>query len=170
MPKEEVVLVDKKDKEIGSLEKLRAHKEGKLHRAFSVLIFNQKGEMLLQKRSMSKYQSAGLWSNACCSHPRPGEAVSVAARRRLKEEMRITCDLKEVLSFVYKAKVGELVEHEFLHVFLGQFDGKPIIDKKEVADWRWREKIDLKKDIKENPNKYTAWFTIILDKYPAIAS
>ncbi len=166
MSENEIVLVDKKDREIGSFGKLRTHKEGKLHRAFSIFIFNSKGEMLLQKRAKSKYHSSGLWTNSCCSHPQPGESTAQAARRRLKEEMGIECDLKEVSSFVYKAKVGDLIEHEFLHVFLGKFDGCPNPNKKEVADWRWQNKKELKKDIKENPDKYTVWFRIILNKTP----
>ncbi|MBU4298760.1 isopentenyl-diphosphate Delta-isomerase [Patescibacteria group bacterium] len=159
-----VILVDKKDKEIGREEKLKAHQEGKLHRAFSVFIFNKKGELLLQKRAESKYHSGGLWSNACCSHPRPGFGIKEEAKKRLKEEMGIKVDLKETFSFIYKAKVGDLIEHEFDYVFVGKFDGEPKPNKSEVEDWKWLNEKDLRKDIKENPERYTLWLKIILNK------
>lgn len=158
---EKVVLVNKKDEAIGVEEKMKAHLQGKLHRAFSILLFNKKGEILIQKRAKSKYHSPGLWANTCCSHPRPNEGLNEAARRRLKEEMGITTDLKEVFSFIYKAKVGNLTEHEFDHVFLGRFDGKPKPNKKEVADWQWIKLTELEADIKKNPKKYAPWFKII---------
>jgi len=160
-----VALVDKKDREIGKEEKIKAHKEGKLHRAFSIFIFNKKGELLLQKRQTGKYHSPGLWSNTCCSHPRPGKDIKKEAERRLKEEMGIKANLKEVFSFIYKAKVGDLIEYEFDHVFFGKFDGKPKPNKKEVKDWKWQNLKDLKEDIKKNPQKYTPWLRIILTKY-----
>lgn len=156
-----VILVDKKDKEIGREEKLKAHQEGKLHRAFSVFIFNKKGELLLQKRAEAKHHSGGLWSNACCSHPRPGFDLKGEAKKRLKEEMGIETCLKEVFSFIYKAKVGDLIEHEFDYVFVGKFDGEPKPDKSEAEDWKWLNEKDLKKDIKESPEKYTFWLKII---------
>ena len=162
--KAEIILVDKKDRKIGKMEKLETHKRGVLHRAFSIFIFNSKGESLCQKRAESKYHSGGLWSNACCSHPRPGEPLAQAARRRLKDEMGIGCEIKEVFNFIYKAKTGGLVEHEFLHVFFGKFDGDPKPDKNEVADWKWLDKEELEKDLKKNPQKYTPWFRIILRK------
>jgi len=161
---EKLVLVNKKDEEIGTEEKIKVHKEGKLHRCFSIFIFNSKGELLIQQRAKSKYHSALLWSNTCCSHPRPNEKLIEAVKRRLKEEMGIECDLKEILSFIYKAKVGNLIEHEFDHVFLGKFDGNPISNPKEVEDWRWISLKELKKDIKKNPPKYTPWFKIGLRK------
>ena len=160
-----IILVNKNDKEIGTEEKLKAHKEGKLHRSFSIFLFNKKGELLIQKRAKSKYHSPGLWSNTCCSHPRPGRDLEDEAKKRLKEEMGIVeCDLKEVFGFTYNLKIGDLIEHEFDHVFLGTFDGKPKPNPKEAEDWKWINKKELKKDIKENPGKYTAWFKIILDK------
>ncbi len=159
-----VILVNKKGKEIGKEEKLKAHQEGILHRAFSVFIFNKKGELLLQKRAQPKYHSAGLWSNACCSHPRPALDLKEEAKKRLKEEMGIEADLKEKFSFIYKAKVGEMEEHEFDYVFIGKFDGKPKPDQNEVSDWKWINKDDLQRDIKENPEKYTPWLKIILKK------
>lgn len=156
-----VILVDKKDNIIGVEEKMKAHQQGKLHRAFSILLFNKKGETLIQKRAKSKYHSPGLWSNTCCSHPRPNEDTKEAAKRRLKEEMGIKTNLKEVFSFIYKAKVGNLIEHEFDHVFLGSFNGKPKPNKKEVANWRWIKLKELEKEIKINSQEYTPWFKII---------
>lgn len=163
--KERVILVNEKDKKIGTEEKMKAHQEGKLHRAFSVLIFNKKGEMLIQKRAKTKYHSGGLWTNTCCSHPRPKETLKKAVKRRLKEEMGIECkDLKKIFSFIYKVKVGNLIEHEFDHVFLGKFEGNPKPNKKEVEDWKWISPKELKREMKKNPQKYTPWFKIILKK------
>lgn len=164
MLKEEVILVDKKDREIGKEEKIKVHREGKLHRCFSIFIFNSKGELLIQQRAKSKYHSALLWSNTCCSHPRPNEILIKAAKRRLKEEMGIECDLKEIFSFIYKAKVGNLIEHEFNHVFFGNFDGDSISNPAEVENWQWISLKELKKDIRKNPKKYTPWFKIILKR------
>ena len=162
---EKVILVDKNDKEIGREDKIKAHREGKLHRAFSIFLFNKRGELLIQKRAKSKYHSPGLWSNTCCSHPRPDRELEDEVKRRLKEEMGIVeCDLKEVFGFTYNLKVGDLIEHEFDHVFWGTFEGNPKPDPAEVESWKWVNLIELKKDIKENPGKYTAWFKIILDK------
>jgi isopentenyl-diphosphate delta-isomerase len=161
---EKVILVNKKDEEVGVEEKIKVHKEGKLHRCFSIFIFNSKGELLIQQRAKSKYHSALLWSNTCCSHPRPNEKLIEAAKRRLKEEMGIATNLKEILSFIYKAKVGDLIEHEFDHIFLGKFNGKPNSDPNEVENWQWISPKELKKDIKKNPKKYTPWFKIILRK------
>ncbi len=165
MKKEMVILVNEKDEKIGIEEKLKAHQEGKLHRAFSVLLFNKKGEVLIQKRAKSKYHSGGLWTNTCCSHPKVKESLKKAVKRRLREEMGIECEnLREIFSFIYKAKVGNLIEHEFDHVFVGTFEGKPKPNKKEVEDWKWIKLSQLKKEIKKNPQKYTPWFKIILKK------
>ncbi|MDP3697530.1 MAG: isopentenyl-diphosphate Delta-isomerase [Candidatus Taylorbacteria bacterium] len=161
----EIILVDEKDNEIGVAEKLKAHLQGKLHRCFSILIFNSRGETLLQKRAKGKYHSGELWSNACCSHPRPGEDIKKEAEKRLKEEMGIESDLKEVLSFIYKANLGDLTEHEFDHVFVGKFDGDPKINLKEADDWQWVAIQTLKEDVKENPQNYTIWFKLILEKW-----
>jgi len=161
---EKIVLVNKRNKIIGTEEKMKTHLAGKLHRAFSVILFNKKGEILIQKRAKSKYHSPGLWTNTCCSHPRPREGVGLAAKRRLKEEMGISCKIKKAFSFIYKAKIGDLIEHEFDCVFLGKFDGEPKPNKKEVAGWRWIELKDLETDIKKNPQKYTPWFKIIIRK------
>jgi len=176
---EKVILVNKKDEAIGEEEKIKAHQERKLHRAFSVFLFNKKGETLIQKRAKSKYHLGGLWANTCCSHPRPNRNLKEEAKRRLKEEMGINCNLKEAFSFVYKTKLTNLGkegkpssslaadrvgEHEFDHVFFGRFDGKPKPDKKEVAGWQWIKLPDLKADIKKNSQKYTPWFKIIIKK------
>lgn len=161
---EKVVLVNKKDEEVGTEEKLKAHQKGKLHRAFSVFLFNKKGDFLIQKRAESKYHSPGLWTNTCCSHPKPNEELKKAAQRRLKEEMGISCDLKKKFNFIYKAEMGNLTEHEFDHVFFGEFNGKPKPNKKEVSDWKRISPVDLRKDIKKNPWKYTPWFKIIIKK------
>jgi len=159
-----VILVDAKDNKIGVEEKLKVHIEGQLHRAFSIFVFNSKKEMLLQKRAKIKYHSPGLWSNTCCSHPRPNKNILDEAKRKLKEEMGVSCDLKEIFSFVYKANFGDLTEYEYDHVFLGKFDGDPRLNKKEAEDWKWINFKELKKDVKENPEKYTYWFKLILDK------
>ncbi len=156
---EKVILVNENDEEIGFEEKLKAHQNGgKLHRAFSIFVFNLKGEMLLQKRAKEKYHSSLLWTNACCSHPRPNEPLEAAAHRRLKEEMGFDCDLKEKFSFVYRVDFKNgISENEFDHVFVGKFNGAPSPDSKEVADWKWIDVEELKKDIKENPEKYSYW-------------
>lgn len=159
-----VILVDKNDNQIGTEEKIKAHKEGKLHRAFSVFIFNSKGELLLQKRNKKKYHSGGLWTNTCCSHPRPKEITREAAIRRLKEEMGINCDLKEIHKFVYKKEFNNgFTEYEYDHVFVGKSDVNPEINKKEVEDFKWVSTNFLKEDIKNNPEKYTFWFKVSLN-------
>ena len=160
----EIILVDEKDNQIGTGEKSKIHKEGRLHRAFSILIFNSKGELLLQKRAKTKYHSGGLWTNTCCSHPRVGENLEAAARKRLKEEMGIEAELEEKFSFIYKVKLGDLTEHEFDHVFSGEFNGKPEINPEEADDWKWMGIQELKKDIKENPENYAFWFKIIIHR------
>ena len=159
-----VILVDGKNREIGWEEKIKAHKEGKLHRAFSIFVFNSKGELLLQKRAETKYHSPALWTNTCCSHPTPGKKLIDEAIRRLKEEMGIESDLREIFSFVYKAIFGNLTEYEFAHVFVGKFNGTPILNREETEDWKWIKPEELKRDIKENPQNYTYWFKLILDK------
>ena len=162
---EEVVLVDENDNEVGTAEKLEAHKKGLLHRAFSVFIFNSKGELLLQRRASDKYHSGGLWSNTCCSHPRPGEKLISAATRRLKEEMGIETTLSQTFSFTYKVNLENgLTEHEYDHVFLGVFDGSPKVNPSEATDWKWIDVEDLKKDIEANPRKYTYWLKEPLEK------
>lgn len=156
---ERVILVNERDEEIGTEAKLAAHRSGVLHRAFSVFVTNGRGEMLLQRRAAGKYHSAGLWSNACCGHPRQGEGVGEAAARRLGEEMGFRCALRPAYSFVYRAELGEgLVEHELDHVFLGAFDGTPEPDAGEVSEWRWVAPDALRTEMARAPETFTPWF------------
>ncbi|WP_129715824.1 isopentenyl-diphosphate Delta-isomerase [Pedobacter sp. SYP-B3415] len=156
---ENVILVDENDQEIGVMEKLQAHREGRLHRAFSVFIFNGNGKMLLQKRADNKYHSPGLWSNACCSHPRPGEDILAAANRRLQEEMGFSCRLNPAFKFSYRIALDQgMIENEFDHVFTGRFNDDPEINLDEVSDWKWMDTGLLYEDLKKNPAHYTYWF------------
>ncbi len=159
-----VVLVDKNDRKIGEEHKMKAHKKGALHRAFSVLVFDSRSRLILQKRARGKYHCGCMWSNTCCSHPLPGERVKSAAERRLKEEMGFTTSLSKIFSFTYKHKTGDLIEHEFDHVFVGFYHGKIEPDKKEVEDIRFIGLKKLEEDIKKNPEKYTPWLKIIIEK------
>lgn len=162
---ERVVLVDKNDICIGNMEKMEAHYKGELHRAFSIFIFNNKGELLLQKRAYSKYHSGGLWTNSCCSHPRVDENIYDAANRRLFEEIGINTELKEVFEFLYYAKLDKnLIEHEYDHVFFGTYNQDPILNPEEVEDYKWVTLKDLYEDIKINGEKYTFWLKYSLDK------
>lgn len=161
---EHVILVDENDSPIGTMEKLEAHQKGVLHRAFSVLLFNSKDELLIQKRSGNKYHSAGLWTNTCCSHPRPDETLTDAAKRRLREEMGIDVAVKPLYSFIYKVNLDKgLIEHELDHVLIGHFDGRPELNNNEVSDWRYASIPQLKKEIQENPDNFTHWFKLILN-------
>jgi len=163
---EKVILVDKKDNQIGVEEKLKAHQDSKLHRAFSIFIFNAKGELLLQQRASTKYHTPSLWTNTCCSHPRVGELIQEAAERRLKEEMGISCELKRIFSFIYKAEFdNSLTEYEYDHVFVGEFEDEPVLNPEEVDSYKWISIDELKKDVDQSPEKYTPWFKIILQKY-----
>ncbi|HNH67469.1 MAG TPA: isopentenyl-diphosphate Delta-isomerase, partial [Bacteroidia bacterium] len=158
-----VILVDEQDREIGEAEKMQTHKLGLLHRAFSVLIYNTKGEMLLQQRAETKYHSGGLWSNACCGHPRPGEKIEDAARRRLKEELGFNCSLKFSFKFIYKASFeNSLKEHELDHVFTGIYDSEVLPDKNEVQAYRWVTMENLKNEIIENHSSFSVWFQKII--------
>lgn len=160
---DQVILVDPKDNIIGTMEKMEAHKKGVLHRAFSILLFNDEGKVLLQKRSHNKYHSRGLWTNTCCSHPLPGEKLEDATRRRLKEEMGIDLQTTFSHTFIYKALLDQnLTEHELDHVFVGTFNGTPSINKKEVEDWKYADIDWLKQDIDEHPDAYTVWFKLII--------
>lgn len=160
---EEVVLVDTNDVELGLMEKLQAHKEGRLHRAFSVFLFNKNNELLLQQRAFGKYHCGGLWTNTCCSHPRHNEDILAAANRRLQEEMGISSTLEHAYSFIYKADVGNgLVEHELDHVFTGYFDGVPNLNEDEVVAFKYMSLAELGTDVAENAADYTPWFRIIL--------
>ncbi|MGC8547499.1 MAG: isopentenyl-diphosphate Delta-isomerase [Candidatus Micrarchaeia archaeon] len=161
-----VVLVDENDNQVGTMGKLEAHQNGgHLHRAFSIFVFNSKGETLLQKRAMNKYHSQGKWSNTCCSHPFVGEKVLDGAHRRLKEEMGFDCPLNEQFSFTYKADVGNgLTEWEYDHVIFGLFNGSPNINKQEASDYKWISLDQLKEDIEKNPGNYTPWLKICIDR------
>ena len=162
---EQVVLVNEADAEIGLMSKQEAHEKGVLHRAFSVFIFNSRGEILLQQRASSKYHSPGLWSNTCCSHPRKGEQVSDAAARRLKEEMGMNCDLKHAFHFIYRAELdNSLIEHELDHVFFGFTDTLPQINEQEVQAWKYMTADSLIQDIHSNPERYTAWLKIVFER------
>jgi len=163
-----VVLVDEQDNSLGLMEKQQAHVAGLLHRAFSVFVFNSKGELLLQQRADDKYHSPMLWTNTCCSHPRDGETYLEAAHRRLKEEMGFDCELEEKFHFIYKARLGtDLFEHELDYVFTGFYDGEIQINKEEVEDFKWIPMDELISDMNTNPGSYTIWFRIIFDEYLA---
>ena len=158
---EKVILVDKNDNEVGTMEKQEAHVKGLLHRAFSVFIFNDKNELLLQRRAVNKYHSGGLWTNTCCSHPRQNEKTEDAAKRRLLEEMGMRSTLKKQFDFVYKAKLdNNLYEHELDHVFFGFTNDLPIINPEEVEDYTYKTLEDIGNEMKTNPDKYTEWFKI----------
>jgi isopentenyl-diphosphate Delta-isomerase len=147
------------------MEKTEVHQKGLLHRAFSVFIFNDKGEMLLQRRAMDKYHSPGLWTNACCSHPRPGEDTLKAALRRLQEEMGISAELSHKASFIYKTEFGNgLTEHEFDHVFTGTINTDPVINRSEVMEFIWKDVVEIKRALKTSPENYTTWFKIAMEK------
>jgi isopentenyl-diphosphate delta-isomerase len=159
MSEEQVILVDENDKPIGTAEKMEAHQKGLLHRAFSIFIFNSKGEMLLQQRALHKYHSGGLWTNACCSHPKPGEEIKTAAERRLKEELGFDTALEKIFDFVYRADFENgLTEFEFDHVLTGEYDGEIIPDREEAGDFCYKEVIGIRQSLKTHPQKYTAWF------------
>ena len=162
----DVILVDEKDQPIGTMGKLEVHQKALLHRAFSVFIFNEKGEMLLHKRADKKYHSGGLWTNACCSHPRPGEETLTAAQLRLQEEMGFKTELKKAFDFIYKAPFDNgLTEHELDHVMIGYYDENPKINKEEVEDFKWMKLEDVLTDMNEHPNQYTEWFKIIFKEF-----
>ena len=162
---EEVVLVNENDVAIGTMEKLEAHQKGLLHRAFSVFIFNDKNELLLQRRALTKYHSAGLWTNTCCSHSRPNENTLNAANRRLVEEMGIETELIFKTSFIYKTKFDNgLTEHEFDHIFFGTSNENPTINAEEVDSFVWMSVEALKQKINLKPNEFTSWFKIAVKK------
>lgn len=163
--KEHVILVDKNDQEIGQEEKISAHEKALLHRAFSVFIFNKKGETLLHKRYSGKYHSGGLWTNACCGHPRPRETTVMAAERRLKEEMGFTCPLKDNFSITYKAPFDNgLTEHEYVHILSGIYEGPIAPDPMEVEDYKWIKMEEIKKEV-DNHAPFTKWFEIYFTQH-----
>lgn len=162
---EEVILVDDFDVQIGTMEKMKAHEQALLHRAFSVFIFDEEGKMLLQQRALTKYHSAGLWTNACCSHPRPGENTIDAATRRLMEEMGFTTPIKKILHFTYQVKFDNgLTEHEYDHVFVGIYNGQIKLNKSEVHDYTFKSMPTIQEELQHHPHQYTEWFKIVFPK------
>ncbi|KAF0236765.1 MAG: isopentenyl-diphosphate Delta-isomerase [Sediminibacterium sp.] len=165
---EQVILVDEQDNEIGLMEKMEAHEKALLHRAFSVFIFNSKGEMLLQQRALTKYHSGGLWTNSCCSHPRQGEKITDAATRRLKEEMGFEVPMEKIFDFIYKAPfMNGLTEYEFDHVFVGYYDGPVHPNPIEVENYAFRSFERIERLMDSEPEFYTAWFKIAFPKVKA---
>lgn len=163
--RERVILVNEEDEEIGAAGKLEAHREGRLHRAFSIFVLNGRGELLLQRRARGKYHSGGLWTNTCCGHPRPGETTEAAAHRRLREEMGFDCPLRPVFHFVYEAELDDgLREHELDHVFVGRWEADPSPDPEEAEAWRWSGLDEVARDVEERPDEYTVWFRIALPR------
>jgi isopentenyl-diphosphate Delta-isomerase len=158
-----LILVDEQDRQWGKLEKQMVHELGLLHRAFSVFIFNTKGELLLQQRASHKYHSGGLWTNTCCSHPRYGEEISDAVERRLMEEMNMCCDTTFAFNFTYRAEFDNgLTEHEFDHVYFGLSDELPKPNQEEVQNWKYTTLENLEKEINEHPERYTEWLKVCL--------
>lgn len=169
MNRDTVVLVDENDCAIGEMEKLEAHVKGVLHRAFSVLIFNGKGEMLIHQRAAGKYHGANLWTNACCSHPRPGKDVLESAQERLQYEMGLSCELEKRFSFLYRASVeNNLIEHEFDHVFTGITDRQPQPNPEEVQDYKWISMDALREDVAAHPERYTFWFRKVMKDWAEV--
>jgi len=162
---EQVIIVNDHDIAIGVEDKTRAHLLGVLHRAFSIFVMNSAGRLLLQRRALSKYHSRGLWSNTCCGHPRPGESINQASRRRLREEMGFDADLESVFQFRYRADLEEgLIENEYDHVLVGLFDGVPKPNPAEVAEYRWVDPTTLSLGLEAHPESYTYWFRISFDR------
>lgn len=161
---ERVILVDERDRELGSEEKLEVHRSGELHRAFSIFVFDDADRLLLQRRALAKYHSGGLWSNTCCGHPRPQEPVVAAARRRLHEEMGFDCPLQPAFTFIYRARLtNDLTEHELDHVLVGRFSGRPSPDPAEIAEWRAAPVAEVVSDTMANPEAYSVWFPTALE-------
>ncbi|WP_027419690.1 isopentenyl-diphosphate Delta-isomerase [Crocinitomix catalasitica] len=160
-----VILVNDQDEPTGLMEKLEAHRQGLLHRAFSVFVFNNQQQLLLQRRAKSKYHSGGLWTNTCCSHPLDGETVEEAAERRLVEEMGFTCDMELQFNFIYRAELDQgMIENEFDHVLFGTYNEAPEVNPEEVGEWKYMDISAISIDLEENPEAYTAWFKIIFDR------
>ncbi len=159
--REKVILVDESDQPLGAMEKIEAHRQALLHRAFSVFIFNSRGEMLLQQRAQEKYHSAGLWTNACCSHPRPGEDTRAAAIRRLREELGFTTDLQKLFEFTYRTAYDNgLTEFEFDHVFVGTYDQEIFPDRAEVSDYRYQSLPEIESELASAPSTFSSWFQL----------
>ena len=163
----QVILVDEHDLPLGAMEKLEAHRRARLHRAFSVFVFNDRQEMLLQQRAGGKYHSGGLWSNACCSHPAPGQDLVSAAQKRLQEEMGFTTPLQKAFCFTYRADMGNgLTEHEFDHVLVGRYSGELLPNPDEVSDYCYKSMEEIRRSLSDHPDRYTAWFKIA---FPRVA-
>ena len=161
-----VILVNKNDKKIGLMPKMEAHKKGALHRAFSVFIFNNKNELMIQKRNINKYHSPGLWANTCCSHQKDGESNISAGKRRLLEEMGFCVELNEIGSFIYNVGVDNgLIEHELDYILVGKYNGNVKINSDEVDNWKWMSLDNIKDDVRKRSKNYTEWFKIIMDNY-----
>jgi len=166
---ESVILVNEQDQVIGTMPKMEAHIEGKLHRAFSVFVFNNEGELLLQQRAADKYHSGSKWSNTCCSHPRPGEDTLAAAHRRLFEEMGLKCELNEAFGFIYKVEMDEgLTEHEYDHVYVGVSDMLPVPDPAEVAAYCYQNMNELEEKLISEPDQYSEWLKICFSRVNSI--
>ena len=166
MTEENVILVNENDEQIGLMPKMEAHEKAVLHRAFSVFVFNDDNELMLQQRAMDKYHSPGLWTNTCCSHQRAGETNIQAGKRRLQEEMGFVVDLQESISFIYKAPFENgLTEHEYDHILIGKYNDRPNINLEEVANWKWMPLEAVRKDMILHPQLYTEWFKIIFEKF-----
>lgn len=167
-PEEYIILVNSADEQIGALGKMEVHTKGLLHRGFSIFIQNEKGDFMLQKRAMSKYHSGGLWTNTCCGHPRDGEELEAATRRRLQEEMGFDCPLSELFVFTYKVNLDNgLIENEIDHVFIGTFEGEPRLNPQEADDWKWIPRNVVETDTREHPDRYTYWFNAALRNWPS---
>jgi len=165
---QQVILVDQYDNALGFMDKMEAHKRGLLHRAFSIFIFDARGEMLLQQRALTKYHSAGLWSNACCSHPYPGEEVKLAAARRLNEELGFETPLEKIFDIIYQASFENgLVENEFDHVLVGRYEGSIKMNSEEVNDCAFRPMAQIRLELKGSSEIYTEWFKISFPKIEA---
>ena len=161
-----VILVNEKDEWQGTMEKMQAHKEGALHRAFSVFVLNEKNEMLLQRRALHKYHSPGLWSNTCCSHPMPGESTMAAAHRRLQEEMGFDCELAPAFHFRYRSPVGNgLVENEYDHIYVGSYNDNIELNAEEACEYRYVALDDISAQITTEPEKFTTWFRLVMPRF-----
>lgn len=163
---EYVILVDEQDNQLGLMEKLKAHEQGALHRAISVLIFNKNGELLLQRRALEKYHSPGLWTNSCCSHPRDGEDSIDAGERRLVEEMGMKAQLERLFQFTYRAEFDNgLIEHELDHVLVGRSNELPNLNRDEAMDFEWMSMDSIKSEIELKPQQFTPWFRILIEEH-----
>jgi len=161
-----VILVNAQNEILGVKEKIKAHKKGLLHRAFSVFIFNSRNELLLQRRALTKYHSSGLWSNTCCGHPLPEEYITMGGQRRLTAEMGLNCALEEIGSFIYRAEVDHgLVENEYDHVLIGYSEEQPTLNPEEAVDWKWTSFAILEKELRERPKAYTFWLNVIIGSH-----